>query len=140
MSKFEESRWADSEFSESYQAEADIYLPFRSRFIQIAKSFYGHFCGRKSDCRILDLGCGDGLFVQEFLKSFSPAQVVLVDGSRDMLAAAEKRVGGRPNICFVPASFQELLANDPLAEDFDFIFSSLAIHHLLLQEKVDLYA
>lgn len=57
-----------------------------------------------------------------------------------MLAAAKKRLGEKSNILFTQASFQELLANDPLNENFDFIYSSLAIHHLPFEDKKNLYA
>lgn len=140
MPQFGESRWADSEFAQSYRNEAEIFLPLRSRFIQAVASFYAHFFPADTASAILDLGCGDGLFVQEFLKSFTPAKVRLVDGSAEMLAAAKKRLQGEGNIFFSQASFQELLANDPLQEKFDFIYSSLAIHHLSFKEKKDLYA
>jgi tRNA (cmo5U34)-methyltransferase len=88
----------------------------------------------------LDLGCGDGLFIQELLKVFSPASVTLVDGSTEMLEAAKLRLAGQKNIDFVQASFQKLLTDDPLKGGFDFIYSSLAIHHLPFEEKKKLYA
>ena len=140
MSKFEKSRWAGSEFSQNYRDEANIYLPFRSQFVEITKSFYEYFISQNTEARVLDLGCGDGLFIQELLKSFTPAKVTLVDGSNEMLEAAKERLGSRANLNFTQASFQELLTNDPLNENFDFIYSSLAIHHLSFDEKIKLYA
>jgi tRNA (cmo5U34)-methyltransferase len=140
MSDFEKSRWADREFSQGYRDEADIFLPFRGQFIEVSKSLYGHFMSQNSAATVLDLGCGDGLFIQELTKSFQPAKVTLVDGSAAMLGAAEKRLAGQNNICFTEASFQQLLTDDPLHENFDFIYSSLAIHHLPFAEKKKLYA
>jgi len=139
MAQFEQSQWAVSEFSRNFREEADIYLPFRRQFIAITKQFYNHFHTRKTTVTVLDLGCGDGLFIQELLQSHSPTRIVLVDGSADMLTAAAKRLGNHPNVIFKHASFQELLANDPLPETFDFIYSSLAIHHLPFVEKKKLY-
>ncbi|MBL7180607.1 MAG: class I SAM-dependent methyltransferase [Desulfobacterales bacterium] len=139
MSKFEESRWADSEFSQNYRDEADIYLPFRHQFIEVTKSLYAHFINADIEVRILDLGCGDGLFIQKLLKSFSPASVTLVDGSAEMLEAAKKRLGNNANLNFIKASFQDLLSGGVLNESFDFIYSSLAIHHLPFKEKKHLY-
>lgn len=140
MSKFEKSRWADSEFSQGYRDDADIFLPFRGQFLEISKSLYGHFISQNSAATVLDLGCGDGLFIQELTKSFNPAKIMLVDGSAEMLGAAQKRLAGLSNICFIEASFQQLLTDDPLHESFDFIYSSLAIHHLPFAEKKRLYA
>ena len=140
MSKFEKSRWADSAFSQGYRDDADIFLPFRSQFIEISKSLYGYFISQNTEAKVLDLGCGDGLFLQELTKSFKPSKVTLMDGSAEMLGAAKKRLSGQNDISFIQASFQELLTNDPLNENFDFIYSSLAIHHLPFDEKKKLYA
>jgi len=140
MAKFEKSRWADREFSREYRDKANIYLPFRSQFIEVALSLYGHVIAADCPARILDLGCGDGLFIGELLQSFSPAHVTLVDGSAEMLAAAQQRLANKTNLTFVQASFQDLLAGEPLQENFHFVFSSLAIHHLPFSEKRQLYA
>ncbi len=140
MAEFEKSRWADSQFSKAYRDDADIYLPFRSLFIEMVKLFYKHFLSHKPGNKILDLGCGDGLFIHELLKSYSPEIVVLVDGSQEMLNAAKGRLKDYSNIQYVQASFQELPTKDHLSKNFDFIYSSLAIHHLSLEEKRDLYA
>ena len=140
MAKFEKSRWADDDFSRNYRDEAEIYLPFRRQFMAMATSFYGHFTAPDRAVRVLDLGCGDGLFMAELSRSFSPAAATLVDGSAAMLEAAQKRLGIRENIHYIRASFQELLSHDPVTTDFDFIYSSLAMHHLPLAEKKSLYA
>jgi tRNA (cmo5U34)-methyltransferase len=139
MSKFEKSRWTNSEYSQNYLNDADIYLPFRSQFIDISKSLYGHFISRVFKANVLDLGCGDGLFIQELFKSFKPAKVTLVDGSAKMLEAAKKRLSGQNINSYIQASFQQLLANYSIDDNFDFIYSSLAIHHLTLEEKNRLY-
>ena len=68
MTQFDESRWADTDFSQNYRDAANIFLPFRSQFIDITKTFYKECVCRKSSASVLDLGCGDGLFVQELLK------------------------------------------------------------------------
>ncbi|MEJ2689576.1 MAG: class I SAM-dependent methyltransferase [Deltaproteobacteria bacterium] len=140
MSKFEKSRWADSEFSQGFRDDADIFLPFRDQFIEVSISFYDHFISHKSKAKVLDLGCGDGLFIQELCKSFRPAEVTLVDGSAEMLKAAQKRLSWQNGTYFIQAIFQQLLTDDPVNDNFDFIYSSLAIHHLPLEEKKKLYA
>jgi tRNA (cmo5U34)-methyltransferase len=140
MAKFEQSRWAESEFSRNFRDEADIYLPLRSQFIATVKSFYGHFFASKVEAKILDLGCGDGLFMEELLKSYSPAAITLVDGSAEMLQAARNRLAQKTNIDFINLSFQDLLEKKSLNRDFDFIYSSLAIHHLPFEDKKRLFA
>lgn len=140
MTDFDESEWAKSQFSQSYRDTADIFLPYRRQFIDLAKAIYRHYISQNTHASVLDLGCGDGLFVQELLRSFTLAKARLVDGSSDMLDAAKERLGRQENVFFSKASFQELLINDPFSEQFDFIYSSLAIHHLPLEEKTGLYA
>jgi tRNA (cmo5U34)-methyltransferase len=140
MSRFEESRWADKEFSQDFRDDANIFLPFRSQFIEVSKSLYGHFIAQNHGAKVLDLGCGDGLFIQELLGSFNPAKMTLLDGSAEMLEAAQRRLSGQNNASYIQASFQELITDDPLNENFDFIYSSLAIHHLPFDEKKNMYA
>lgn len=140
MTQFETSRWAESEFSQNYRDVANIFLPFRSQFIEITKLFFEYFISQNTQAKVLDLGCGDGLFIQELLKSFAPAKAILVDGSNEMLNAAKERLQEQENLFFSQYSFQELLSKDPINENFDFIYSSLAIHHLPFEEKKSLYA
>lgn len=140
MSKFKKSRWSDSEFSKNYRDEASIYLPFRQQFIEITKSRYAHFFDKNIEANVLDLGCGDGLFIHELLTSFSPASITLIDGSAEMLEAAKIRLGENRNLNFIHMSFQELLSGELLNDNFDFIYSSLAIHHLPFEEKKQMYA
>ena len=137
---FDESRWADHEFSQDYRDEANHYLPFRQLFFQVAKSVVEHFLPEKAPLRLLDLGCGDGLFIDQ-LGPRSSDEVLLVDGSPAMLEAAQKRLKTSicRNISYIPSSFQELIERDPLPRRFDFIFSALAIHHLSATDKVSLF-
>lgn len=137
---FEDSRWADREFSRDYREEADYYLPFRELFIRTAKSVVEHFLPGKTALRILDLGCGDGFFMEKFAPRAAD-EVVLMDGSPAMLEAARRRLKAGPcgNVGYVHSSFQQLLDRDPLPGRFDFIFSSLAVHHLPATDKIRLY-
>ena len=140
MSEFEKSRWADREFSQDYLDDASFFVPFRKEFIEAVKSLYGHFISPKPAPKILDLGCGDGLFIQELTRSFKPGRITLADGSPEMLEAARQRLAGLQDLHFVQTTFQKLIADDPLDDTFDFIYSSLAIHHLQREEKEKLYA
>ena len=140
MAEFEKTRWADSEFSQKYRDGADIYLPFRRWFVEVTKSLYSYVFKDRTDIRVLDLGCGDGFFAEELLKSFIPATVTLSDGSADMLQAAQERLNDWLNVEYIQASFQELIYSDIMAGNFDFIYSSFAIHHLHLKDKRRLYS
>jgi tRNA (cmo5U34)-methyltransferase len=139
MSNFDNSHWSDSSFAQEYRDQADSYVPERRRLIEIAQSLYRHLIRGDQPRRILDLGCGDGLMVQELLKVDAGIDATLVDGSPEMLLAAGKRLVGFERKHCVNASFQDLLAHDPLQNTFCFVLSSLAIHHLVMAEKVALF-
>jgi tRNA (cmo5U34)-methyltransferase len=140
MAEFEKTRWADSDFSRNYRNKADIYLPFRRRFVEVTKSLYLFFFNIRTDIRVLDLGCGDGFFAEELLNCFLPETVTLSDGSADMLHAARKRLKNWSNIEYIQSSFQDIIDSDLLTGNFDFIYSSFAIHHLNLSDKKRLYS
>jgi tRNA (cmo5U34)-methyltransferase len=139
MSNFENSRWSDSRFAQEYRDQADSYLPERYRLIEIAQSLYRYFVKGRQLCRMLDLGCGDGLMVQDLLKVDDRIEATLVDGSQEMLKAAAHRLARFEKKHLVHASFQDLLAQDPLQSTFGFILSSLAIHHLPMAKKEALF-
>ncbi|MFC1839206.1 methyltransferase domain-containing protein [Thermodesulfobacteriota bacterium] len=139
MAEFKETRWADREFSKLYRDAADIYMPFRQRFIEVTKSLYSFFFDNQTNVRVLDLGCGDGFFIEELLKIHTPESITLVDGSADMLNAAKKRMNGRADVEYIQASFQDIINTQILKGQYDFIYSSFAIHHLVYSEKERLY-
>jgi tRNA (cmo5U34)-methyltransferase len=139
MTSFDSSHWSDSGFAQEYRDQADGYIPERRKLIEIAQSLYRYFVRSGQPRRILDLGCGDGLMVQELLRVDDSIAATLVDGSQAMLEAAGKRLAHFENTHFVKASFQDLLTQDPLKDTYCFVVSSLAIHHLVMAQKEALY-
>lgn len=140
MSNFTETLWTNNQFIKEFRDDAGVYLPFRSTFFEIANSYIQFFFEAEKSVRMLDLGCGDGLFVQQLFQNFNHIEIVtMVDGSENMLCAAKQRLRGHNNITYLNSSFQELLENDQISQKYDLIFSSLAIHHLNLEEKSCLY-
>jgi tRNA (cmo5U34)-methyltransferase len=139
MSDFDKSRWSDSRFTQEYRDQADSYVPERRCLTEIAQSLYRHLAKGSQPSRILDLGCGDGLMVEELLKVDDSIDATLVDGSQEMLKAAGIRLARFEKKLLIRASFQDLLEQDPLPQPFTFILSSLAIHHLAMSEKETLF-
>lgn len=139
MLEFNKSNWAKAEFSQEYIDNADICIIERRRTHALLKSFYNHFLKGRRQNSILDLGCGDGILTYEILKVDNSVSATLIDGSEDMLNKAQARLKDFKNVLFIKASFQEILENDILPEHFDFAFSSLAIHHLSMDEKTELF-
>jgi tRNA (cmo5U34)-methyltransferase len=140
MSNFDSSKWSDSSFAQEYRDQADSYVPERHKLIEITQSLYKHFVNFDRPRRVLDLGCGDGLMVQELLKVDGDLDATLVDGSQEMLNAVIQRLARFEKKHLVNASFQDLLAFDPLQSTFCFVLSSLATHHLVTAEKEALFA
>lgn len=139
MTKFDKTQWSEKDFVYKYLEAVDIRVIERKRLLKILKSFYRHFLGNKKQNMIMDLGCGDGILTHELLKIDNSLSATLVDGSEDMLNKAEERLADFKNINFVRASFQELLNTDVQLPDFDLIISSLAIHHINMDEKRSLF-
>jgi tRNA (cmo5U34)-methyltransferase len=135
MTSFNESRWAQPAFSKEYRDNADIYIVERRKMLDIIKSFYGYFISGGNNKRILDLGCGDGILTHNLLEIDTSISATLVDPSIDMLNKAKERLAGFSNILMINSSFQDIIDKDILQESFAFIVSSLAIHHLTMDEK-----
>jgi len=139
MTDYDKSRWADKEFAAGYADNADNIIHERRRLNSVLKSFYGHFLHGSKQVKVLDLGCGDGTLTAELTDGYPNIKPTLVDGSPDMLGKAKERLALFKGAEFVNASFQDMLAGGVALGRFDFIFSSLAIHHLDSSEKAALF-
>ncbi len=135
MSQFEESHWSDNQIVIEFNEYADVIVPFRQDLIELTKSFYSRFVQKQTVTKMLDLGGGDGFFLQQLLEFDQNIEATLVDASAQMITAARKRLAGFENVRFVKADFETLLVRDELGDKYDFVFSSLAIHHLKTIEK-----
>lgn len=139
MTEFNKSQWAKLKFTQEYRESADFYIIERKRLLEILSSFYRHFIGNKSNNNVLDLGCGDGIVTHELLRVDDSIIATLIDGSEDMLNKAAERLKGFKNIHILKASFQDIIKNKIAFQNFNFIVSSLAIHHLTMKEKKTLF-
>ena len=143
MTEFNGSEWIDSAHVQEFIENSDNYILERKRQFKILRSFYQYFLKNKiknRTTRILDLGCGDGRITQEILKLNSNAEVFLVDGSLKMLETAKSNFKEVNALHYIHKTFQDLLDSDTLTHGFDFIVSSLAIHHLSSDERESLFA
>lgn len=146
MSKFENSEWAEKKHAKNFMENADIYLLERKRLLGILRSFYRYFSlnvGFKESVKVLDLGCGEGVLTMELLKENYQIKATLIDGSAEMLKCARENLKNYNNMNFIQKTFQELIEDgskeNVLIDGFDFIVSSLAIHHLYHEEKKSLF-
>jgi tRNA (cmo5U34)-methyltransferase len=139
MTEFTKTRWADNEFAREYRDNADIFIVERQRMIGIMTSFYRYFISGNDKTALLDLGCGDGILTQSILEIDGNVSATLIDASDDMLVKAKEGLRDYKDIAFIRASFQEVMAADIIRSSFDFIVSSLAIHHLTTNEKREFF-
>ncbi|HMK53240.1 MAG TPA: class I SAM-dependent methyltransferase [Methanobacteriaceae archaeon] len=139
MSEFKKSEWAEEKHAKEFVENSDIYILERKRLLEVMKSFFTYFENKKRPIHVLDLGCGDGTLTRELLKVNNHIQATLVDGSFEMLRNARENLKNHHQIEYLHLTFQELLERDVLTNNFDFIVSSLAIHHLSSQQKISLF-
>jgi len=139
MKEFNKTNWSRPEFSQQYRDNADIYIVERRRMIEIMKSFYVYFISDNENISVLDLGCGDGILTRNLLEIDSSISATLIDPSGDMLSRAKELLRESENIHYIKASFQDLIKDSILQKSFNLIVSSLAIHHLTLEEKRSLF-
>jgi tRNA (cmo5U34)-methyltransferase len=140
MTDFDKSNWSKPEFSKGYRDNADVFIIERRRMLSILQSFYIHFVRDGSPKAVLDLGCGDGIATAAIADAGGIISATLVDGSKDMLAKSGERLVELPDAKYIHASFQNILRESLLEGPYDFIVSSLAIHHLTMEEKAALFS
>jgi len=92
------------------------------------------FLKNKSFSKILDAGCGPGLFTFFLAKRFPQAQVIGCDISRDDIEFCNREKINRKidNVSFVCYDLFELKEN----EEYDFIYSIDVLEHILGNQKV----
>lgn len=139
MAEFDKSKWANSGFTKEYRDSADIIIVDRKRLFTILQSFYIYFIADRLNGRVLDLGCGDGIVIYELLKVDNTLKATLIDGSNDMIIQAKERLKKFRDLRFIHASFQDILKETVALENYDFVVSSMATHHLTMEEKTGLF-
>lgn len=139
MTEFKDSDWMDGGFVEEYLDAVDLKIPQRQRMFELAVSYYRHFLGDGTENVILDLGCGNGILTRKLMEVDGTIHAVLVDASLDMLQTARKTLAPHDKIQYVHTSFEEMIESGFDMGPFDMTVSSLAIHHLALEDKKELF-
>ena len=103
---------------------ADVFYPFTAKQLPMAEN-----------CRILDLGCGTGLELEEYFPLNPSAIVTGIDLSRGMLDALKAKFADR-EMDLICASYFDV----PFGTDvFDGVVSVESLHHFTMEEKIPLY-
>ena len=121
-----------------FAARVDGYDEHMKTNIEGASGFYAYTASllpRAAGSRVLDLGCGTGLELEEYFRLCPDAAVTGIDLSDAMLQSLESKLGNR-NIRLINASYFD----EPLGEKtFDAAVSVESLHHFPAEQKELLY-
>ncbi len=88
-------------------------------------------------CRVLDLGCGNGILSEEILRKLPHSYVVGFDLTENMLRAFEKKLSKYSERFELK---QGDFRTDSIGNDYDIIIAGLTLHHLTLPEREVFYS
>ena len=87
--------------------------------------------------KAIDLGCGTGTIAKRIKESFPLATIHCVDIAENMIEVAKQKLSAYSDITYEKAD----LSNYSFIDSYDVVLSSLALHHLLIDnDKKDFYA
>jgi tRNA (cmo5U34)-methyltransferase len=137
------NQFVNNDFAKQFIESADIYILERKRMFSILQSYYNHFIRGQADGiekpSVLDLGGGDGALLAEVANWDKGLSMTLIDGSEEMLTAARKKLSAIEGVECVKCTFQDIIEKRSLGAKYNLIVSSLAIHHLMMDEKIALF-
>jgi len=121
-----------------FDKRLDMYDEHMLNDIESAREFYPFTAGllpAKGKCRILDLGCGTGLELEEYFRMNPDAYVMGIDLAPGMLGALKGKFPDR-DIELILGSYFDV----PFGENrFDAAVSVESLHHFTMNEKIPLY-
>ena len=121
------------EMAEFFAARLDGYEEHMGVWAEAYKAFPKYL---PKDCRkILDLGCGTGLELDEIWKMYPDLSVTGIDLSKDMLAYLKNKHPDKDLTVICADYFQHDLGK----EVWDAAVSFESLHHFLIPEKTGLY-
>lgn len=118
----------------AYDADMDLMHPNRHPMAAVILDVLAASATPPS--LIVDLGTGTGFLLQRLLTRFPHCRAVAVDGSAEMAAMAQSRLGELADrVRFVVADFRAPAAFAVEPGTADAVVSAYALHHLNLPEK-----
>ena len=121
-----------------FAARLDGYDEHMKRNIEGASAFYTYTASllpREAGAKVLDLGCGTGLELEELFALNPDAQVTGIDLSADMLEALQAKFPNK-TISLIHGSYFDV----PLGEGvYDAAVSVESLHHFPAEMKLGLY-
>ncbi len=142
MKKNKTNLWladAGKQQREFYTNSADVIILERQRGIKLLLDIFSYHFADPDGLKILDLGCGDGFITEYLYKSHPQNDFYLIDGSEEMISKAQERLKYQ-RMTFIKESFEDYIMLSDAVEKYNFVFSSMAIHHLDINQKSRLYS
>ena len=124
--------------SDFFEARLVGYDAHMRNDIESATEFYpftASLLPSEENSRILDLGCGTGLELEEYFPLCPSAKVTGIDLSKKMLAALQSKFEDKELTLIVGSYFDVPLGT----EAFDAAVSVESLHHFTKTEKIPLY-
>lgn len=122
-----------------YISSKDVILIERKKQLQLMIDIFDSYFSNKSDLRFLDVGCGDGILTKMMLEHAPGNEFHLLDGSRTMMEMAKESIKNDETV-FHNDTFEHFFNNCSNENYYDFIYSSMAIHHVEHHKKSELYS
>ncbi|PKM77244.1 MAG: SAM-dependent methyltransferase [Firmicutes bacterium HGW-Firmicutes-15] len=133
-------RFEYSEVKKKFNDNAGQYDSQRKKLIPCFDDFYSiavSIAETNNECpNILDIGAGTGLLSSFILDKFPNANLTLIDISEKMIEVAKSRFEDKPAITYIIDDYTKY----QFEEKYDIVVSSLSIHHLMDNQKKQLYA
>jgi len=90
---------------------------------------------KSANIKVLDLGCGTGNVSYKIKKRFPNSEIICLDIAENMIKMAKNKLAEYDDITFKIMDFR----NINFKNEFNVVISSLAIHHLIDDEKKKIY-
>ncbi len=124
--------------AEFFDARLDGYEEHMLTAIESAAEFYPFTAAQlpmKNGVKIVDLGCGTGLELDEYFRRNPSARITGIDLAPGMLAALRAKFPDKA-LTLINGSYFDV----PFGEnEFDAAVSVESLHHFTLEEKIPLY-
>ncbi len=127
-----------AEMREFFNSVANEYETHMSEFVSGAQEYYqktAEFIALRQPKKLLDLGCGTGLELDEIFKRLPDLQVTGIDLADKLLAKLRQKHNDK-NITLLNTSYLEW---DYPEKEFDGVVAVMTLHHFDYKTKADLY-
>ncbi len=115
----------------SFGKNAKQYDTYAGLQARVAAELASHM-PRREKIRVLEIGCGTGLFTEHLLGLYSNSELFITDLSEEMLEICKARIGPHPDTTYLQCDGERILENDILAkQSFDIIATSMTIQWFL---------